>query len=117
MTIAASIVDSRSSGHRAYLGLDSGQGCSLDAKGNITNRREYGYQVSGAWLVRRRTRTTYTTIATTVNLPTEVDVYDALLNTSDADDVMIAKATYAYDNYVSMGGMEDTGAGSVLRVT
>jgi hypothetical protein len=80
-----------------------------DAKGNITNRREYGYQVSGAWQVRRRTHTTYTTIGTAVNLATEVDVYDTLLNTSDADDVMIAKATYAYDNYVSMGGMEDYG--------
>lgn len=80
-----------------------------DAKGNITNRREYGHKVSGAWQVRRRTRTIYTTIAAAVNLPTEVDVYDAVLNTNDADDVMIAKATYAYDNYVSMGGMEDYG--------
>ena len=80
-----------------------------DAKGNITNKREYGYQVNGVWQVRRRTRTTYTTIAAAVNLATEVDVYDALLNTNDADDVMIAKATYAYDNYVSMGGMENYG--------
>ena len=83
-----------------------------DAKGNITNKREYGYQVSGAWQVRRRTHTTYTTIATAVNLPTEVDLYDALLNTNDADDLMIAKATYAFDNYVSMGGLEDYGGAS-----
>jgi RHS repeat-associated protein len=83
-----------------------------DAKGNITNRREYGYQVSGAWQVRRRTRTVYTTIAAAVNLPAEVDVYDALLNTNAADDVMIAKAAYAYDNYASMGGMEDYGGGA-----
>jgi RHS repeat-associated protein len=80
-----------------------------DAKANITNKREYGFQVSGAWQVRRRTHTTYTTIAAAVNLPTEVDLYDALGNTNDADDVMIAKATYAYDNYVSMGGMDDYG--------
>jgi hypothetical protein len=65
--------------------------------------------VSGAWQVRRRTRTTYASIAAAVNLPTEVDLYDALLNSNDADDVMIAKATYAYDNYVSMGGIEDYG--------
>jgi RHS repeat-associated protein len=76
-----------------------------DAKANITNKREYGYQVSGAWQVRRRTHTTYTAIAAAVNLPTEVDLYDAL-------DAIIAKATYAYDNYVSMGGMEDYGGAS-----
>jgi hypothetical protein len=62
--------------------------------------------VSGVWQVRRRTHTTYTSIGGAVNLPTEVDVYDALLDTSDANDVMIAKSTYAYDNYASMGGME-----------
>ncbi|MEK6303861.1 MAG: RHS repeat-associated core domain-containing protein [Acidobacteriota bacterium] len=80
-----------------------------DALGNITNKREYGYQVSGAWQVRRRSRWTYTVNAVGVNLLTEGDVYDALLNTNDADDVMIAKTTYAYDNYASMGGMEDYG--------
>ena len=26
-----------------------------DSYGNITNKREYGYQISGAWQVRRRT--------------------------------------------------------------
>lgn len=80
-----------------------------DSKGNITNKREYGHQVSGAWQVRRRTRMVYTTIGSAVNLVTEVNLYDALLNTSDADDVMIAKSTYAYDNYVAMGGMEEYG--------
>jgi hypothetical protein len=83
--------------------------CDFDSKGNITNRREYGYQDSGAWKVRRRSRMVYTTIASAVNLVTEVDLYDALLNTTDADDVIIARSTYAYDNYVSMGGMENYG--------
>jgi RHS repeat-associated protein len=85
------------------LGLD------YDTHGNITNRREYGFQVSGVWQVRRRTHTTYASIGGAVNLPTEVDVYDALLDTNDANDVMIAKSTLAYDNYVSMGGMENYG--------
>lgn len=80
-----------------------------DSHGNVTNRREYGYQVSGAFQVRRRTHTTYASIAGAVNLPTEVDLYDALLDTNDGNDVMTAKSTYAYDNYVSMGGMEDYG--------
>src|SRR5215471_12882107 len=78
-----------------------------DSKGNITNKREYGFQISGAWQVRRRTRTLFTTIGWAVNLPTEVDVYDAIQNTNDADDVLIAKSTYAYDNYASMGGIEN----------
>ena len=80
-----------------------------DSYGNVTNKREYGYQVSGAWQVRRRTHLTYTSINQAVNLVTEADVYDALLNASDGDDVLIAKATYAYDNYVSMGGVENYG--------
>ena len=84
-----------------------------DSKGNITNKREYGYQMSGAWQVRRRTRTTDTTIAAAANLPTEVDVYDGLGNTSDTDDMMIAKSTYVYDNYASMGGMEDYGGTAI----
>ena len=80
-----------------------------DMHGNITNRREYGFQVSGVWQVRRRAHTTYASIAGAVNLPTEVDLYDALLDTNDANDVMIAKSTFAYDNYASMGGMENYG--------
>ncbi len=42
---------------------------------------------------------------------TEVKVYDALENTSDADDVMIAKTALTYDDYAATGGMEGyTGA-------
>ncbi len=81
-----------------------------DAYGNMTNKRDYGYQISGTWQVRRRTRWVYTTIGLNiVDRVTEVDLYDAQQNTSDADDVMIAKTTYAYDNYAAMGGMEDYG--------
>jgi hypothetical protein len=51
----------------------------------------------------------YTSIDAAVNLVTEANVYDALLNTNDADDLMLAKTTYTYDNYLAMQGMEDYG--------
>ncbi|MEK6302452.1 MAG: RHS repeat-associated core domain-containing protein [Acidobacteriota bacterium] len=76
-----------------------------DQDGNITNKREYGYQASGVWQVRRRTHFTYF-MSTLRSL---VEVYDALLNTTDGDDVLIAKSSYAYDNYISMGGIETYG--------
>jgi RHS repeat-associated protein len=76
-----------------------------NSAGDITNKREYGYQVSGAWQVRRRTHFAYYM----PTLPSLVEVYDALLNTNDGDDVVIAKSTYVYDNYVPMGGLEDYG--------
>jgi RHS repeat-associated protein len=87
-----------------------------DSYGNITNKRGYGHQVSGAWQVRRRTHLTYSTAYTNIyGLPwapsavTLVEVFDAQQNTNDGDDVLIAKSSYAYDNYVSMGGIEDYG--------
>lgn len=80
-----------------------------DTYGNMANKRDYGYQISGAWQVRRRTRWVYTTIASIVNRTTEVSIYDGQQNTNDDDDVMIAKTTYAYDNYAAMGGMEEYG--------
>jgi RHS repeat-associated protein len=85
---------------------------NYDSYGNITNTREYGYQVSGQWLVRRRTRSVYKTDTSYVNayirsLEIERDVYDAQMNTNDADDVLMAKTTYAYDNYSAMDGMEE----------
>jgi RHS repeat-associated protein len=43
------------------------------------------------------------------NLVGETDVYDALLNTNDADDVLIAKTIAGYDNYGAMSGMENYG--------
>jgi RHS repeat-associated protein len=86
-----------------------------DGNGNVANKREFGYQVSGVFQVRRRTHTTYLTdpnyiAAYMLNRPTEVDIYDALLNTNDADDVMIAKKTIAYDQYGS-SGLSDYGLG------
>jgi hypothetical protein len=79
-----------------------------DQYGNIVNKREYGYQISGAWQVRRRTHYNYLNwdpylSAYMRNRVTEVDVYDALQNTNDSDDVLIGKNLYAYDNYSGMG--------------
>jgi hypothetical protein len=63
---------------------------------------------------RRRTHFAYSTnsghLASYLRgLVTLVEVFDALQNTSDADDVLIAKTSYVYDNYASMGGIEDYG--------
>lgn len=85
-----------------------------DQYGNVVNKREYGYQMSGAWQVRRRTHYTYVNwepymSAYIRNLVTEVDVYDALQNTNDADDVLIGKTMSGYDSYGAMGGMENYG--------
>jgi YD repeat-containing protein len=83
-----------------------------DQYGNVVNKREYGYQINGAWQVRRRTHYNYINFepylsAYMRNRVTEVDVFDALQNTNDADDVLIGKTLYAYDNYSGMGGMEN----------
>jgi len=89
-----------------------------DQYGNITNKREYGFQSGGVWQVRRRTHLTYKTDAAYINgyrrgLVTLTEVFDALGNTNDADDVLIAKTGYTHDDYQSMGGLEDYG-GSAL---
>src|SRR5262249_12094915 len=83
-----------------------------DAYGNVTIIREYGFQDAGQWKVRKRTRNIYKTDSSYVNaylrsLPIEVDVNDALLDTNDANDVLMAKTTYIYDDYAAMGGMEE----------
>ena len=83
-----------------------------DQYGNLLNKREYGFQVSGSWQVRRRTRLVYKTDTSYINaylrgLVIEQNTYDALLNTNEADDVMIAKSTNTYDDYAAMGGMEE----------
>jgi len=85
-----------------------------DVYGNVINKREYGYQISGAWKVRRRTHYTYVNwepylSAYIRNRVTETDVYDALQNTNDADDVLIGKMVQSYDSYGAMGGMENYG--------
>ena len=82
-----------------------------DSYGNVTNAREYGYQISGNWQVRRRSRSVYKTDTAYINaylrsLVIESDVYDAQQNTNDADDVLIAKTTITYDDYQAMSGME-----------
>jgi hypothetical protein len=85
-----------------------------DQYGNAINMREFGYQVSGAWNVRRRTHYNYISDAGYVNkylrnLVSEKDTYDAQLQNNDANDVLVAKTTYQYDNYAVMGNMENYG--------
>jgi RHS repeat-associated protein len=85
-----------------------------DQYGNMTNMREFGYQVSGVWNVRRRSHYTYVTDSNYTNkymrnLVSEKDTYDALLDNNDSNDVLIAKSTYQYDNYAVMGNMENYG--------
>jgi hypothetical protein len=82
-----------------------------DQYGNITNKRDYGFQSGGVWQVRRRSHFTYKTEAAYINgyqrgVVTLAEVFDALGNTNDADDVLIAKTSYTHDDYESMGGME-----------
>jgi YD repeat-containing protein len=85
-----------------------------DQYGNMTNIREFGYQVSGVWDVRRRTHYGYVTDSNYVNrymraLVSEKDTYDAQLDNNDANDVLIGKTTYQYDNYAVMGNIENYG--------
>jgi RHS repeat-associated protein len=79
-----------------------------DAYGNVVNKREYGFKINGAWQVRRRTHTTYVTTQAYLDaymrsLPLIVEVYDSL----GAQEVLIGKTSYAYDNYAAMAGMEN----------
>jgi YD repeat-containing protein len=85
-----------------------------DVYGNVTNTREYGYQIGGQWKVRRRTHFTYINWEPYIsaymrNRVMMVEVFDALQNTSDADDVLVGKTTYDYDSYGAVGGMENYG--------
>jgi RHS repeat-associated protein len=78
-----------------------------DSYGNVTNKREYGYQAGGVFQLQRRTQITYTTDPSYINaylrsLPIEVDVLDAGSN-------LVAKSTNTYDNYAAYGGMENYG--------
>jgi hypothetical protein len=78
-----------------------------DQYGNITNKREYGFQAGGVWQVQRRVQSSYKTdppylSAFLRSLVTETDLYDGNNN-------LQAKTTYAYDDYAAMGGMEDYG--------
>ncbi len=85
-----------------------------DSYGSVTNTREYGFKDSGQFKVRRRTHSVYKTDSSYLNaylrsLVIESDVYDAQLDTNDANDVLIAKNTYTYDDYNAMSGMENYG--------
>jgi RHS repeat-associated protein len=83
-----------------------------DSYGNVTNTREYGFKQSGAWVVRRRSHTVYKTDTSYVNaylrsLAIESDVYDAQMDSNDANDVLMAKTTYTYDDYSGFNGLWD----------
>jgi RHS repeat-associated protein len=87
-------------------------GFSYDSFGNITNTREYGFQISGNWQVRRRTQSVYKTDSAYTNLYmrsllTEAYVYDGKLNTSDGDDDPVSKTLYTYDDYSGSNSLED----------
>ncbi|HKR58723.1 MAG TPA: hypothetical protein VJS64_03230, partial [Pyrinomonadaceae bacterium] len=82
-----------------------------DQYGNVLNQREYGWKIGGLWKVRRRTHYTYLDYQQYIdayirNRVIKVEVFDALENTSDADDVLVGKSEFQYDNYGAMGGME-----------
>lgn len=83
-----------------------------DVYGNVVNTREYGFKISGQWKVRRRTHNTYIAWEPYIsafmrNRVVMVEVFDALQNNSDADDVLIGKTEFGYDN--PMGGLETYG--------
>ena len=89
-----------------------------DSYGNVLNRREYGFKQSGQFVVRRRSRSVYKTDTAYLNaylrslvIESDVysDVYDAQLDTNDANDVLLAKTTYTWDSYADMGNMENYG--------
>jgi RHS repeat-associated protein len=81
-------------------------GFSYDSYGNVTDKREYGYQVSSNWVVRRRTHFTYNTSLGIQGLVTLTEIYDGGLDTNDGNDNRIAKSSITYDDYQAMGGME-----------
>ena len=63
--------------------------------------------------MRRRSRTVYKTDTAYVNaylrsVVIESDVYDALLDTNESNDVLMAKSTYTIDDYTTVP-MEDYG--------
>jgi RHS repeat-associated protein len=97
-----SVIDTNDAGQQTQVNYDYSSG------GFVTNVREFGFQQSGSWVVRRRTAVTYGSFGG-ATLPNEKDLYDALLDTNDGNDVLIAKTTYTYDNYAALGGLQDYG--------
>ena len=105
-TVVQSAITTDETGQQTKVDFD------YDQYGNVVNKREYGFKISGLWQARRRTHYNYVNwepylSAYIRNRVTEVDVFDALQNTNDADDVLIGKSLYGYDN--SMGGVENYG--------
>jgi len=105
-TAIQSVVNTDETGQQTKVDFD------YDQNGNVVNRREYGFKISGLWQVRRRTHNTYIDwepylSAYIRNRAWMVEVFDALQNTNDADDVLIGKTVVAYDS--PMGGMEGYG--------
>src|SRR5262249_54797556 len=85
-TAIQSAVDTDEAGQQTKVDFD------YDQYGNVVNKREYGFKISGAWQVRRRTHFNYINwepyLSSYIrNRVTETDVYDALQNTNHADDV------------------------------
>ncbi|MFY9556664.1 MAG: hypothetical protein WAV47_18275 [Blastocatellia bacterium] len=96
------------------LGQQTKVAFDYDQYGNVINKREYGFKISGQWQARRRTHYTYVTTqqyldAHICNRVMIVEVFDALENTNEADDTVVARSVFGYDNYGVMGGMESYG--------
>src|SRR6185295_1906384 len=105
-TVVQSAITPDETGQQTKVDFD------YDQYGNVVNKREYGFKISGVWQARRRTHYNYVNwepyLSSYIrNRVTEVDVYDALQNTNDADDVLIGKTVYGYDN--PLGGTEGYG--------
>lgn len=105
-TAIQSIITTDEAGQQTKVDFD------YDVYGAVVNKREYGFKINGAWQGRRRTHYSYVNwepylSAYIRNRVTEVDVFDALQNTNDADDVLIGKTVMAYD--APLGGMEGYG--------
>ncbi|HXF39109.1 MAG TPA: RHS repeat-associated core domain-containing protein [Blastocatellia bacterium] len=105
-TVVQSAITTDETGQQTKVDFD------YDQYGNVVNKREYGFKISGVWQARRRTHYNYVNwepyLSSYIrNRVTEVDVYDALQNTNDADDVLIGKTVYGYDN--PLGGTEGYG--------
>src|SRR6185503_15056956 len=105
-TVVQSVTTADETGQQTKVDFD------YDQYGNVVNKREYGFKISGVWQARRRTRYNYVNwepyISSYIrNRVSEVDVFDALQNTNDADDVLIGKSLYGYDT--PWEGMEGYG--------
>ncbi len=105
MQIGSVIAYNEVTGQKTKVGYDYGD------YGRVTNVYEYGLPESGSFKTRRRTAYTYSDDPNVggpgmTQMITEIDVYDALLDNINTNDVLKAKAVFTYDNYGVKGGME-----------